>query len=73
MSDRNPACAILISHKTLYDGEAVRVCLLPSYPIGSDTVIRQCLIVDGGLHNTNEARDLLRTFSQDRLLHVDFL
>ena len=40
VSDRNPAFAILIRHKTLFNGE-VKVCQLPLRLIGSDTVVRK--------------------------------
>ena len=48
VTDRNPAFTILIRHRTVSDGE-VQVCLLPQQLIGSDTVVRRCLIVERDL------------------------
>ena len=47
VSDRILACAILIRHETQSDSEH-KVYLLQCQSTGSDVVLRQCLIVDGG-------------------------
>ena len=60
----NLACAIVIRHKSLSDAE-IKVCQLRKKLIGSDTVIRQCMIWSG-------ARTSIRTCpAVPHLLHIN--